>query len=97
MANVNIRVDDTLKRDTESILTELGLSLSAATTLFYKQVVRYGGIPLDLRVDRTNIEIIENKYETLSKYFGIAKGGSFDKNDKSVLAESLVEKYDGLS
>ena len=50
MANVNIRVDDLLKKQTESILTELGLSLSAATTAFYKQVVRYGGIPFELRV-----------------------------------------------
>ena len=50
MANVNIRVDDNLKRDTESILSELGISISAATNMFYKQVVRYGGIPLDLRV-----------------------------------------------
>ena len=50
MANVNIRVDDNLKRDTESILSELGISMSAATNMFYKQVVRYGGIPLDLRV-----------------------------------------------
>jgi DNA-damage-inducible protein J len=50
MANVNIRVDDALKKQTESILNDLGLSLSAATTVFYKQVVRYGGIPFELRV-----------------------------------------------
>ncbi|MDR2558150.1 MAG: type II toxin-antitoxin system RelB/DinJ family antitoxin [Oscillospiraceae bacterium] len=50
MANVNIRVDDTLKREAEEIFTELGLSMSAATTVFYKQVVRYGGIPFELRV-----------------------------------------------
>ena len=50
MANVNIRVDDTLKKQTESILNDLGLSLSAATTVFYKQIVRYGGIPFELRV-----------------------------------------------
>ncbi|MCL2693733.1 MAG: type II toxin-antitoxin system RelB/DinJ family antitoxin [Oscillospiraceae bacterium] len=59
MANVNIRIDDNLKRDTEGILSELGLSLSAATTMFYKQVVRYGGIPLDLRVERPNQETLE--------------------------------------
>ena len=96
MANVNIRVDDTLKRDTEVVLSELGLSLSAATTLFYKQVVRYGGIPLDLRIDR-DTDSKENKYESLSKYFGIAKGGSFQKSDKEILAERLVEKYDSLT
>ena len=50
MANVNIRIDDTLKKEAEEIFTELGLSMSAATTVFYKQVVRHGGIPFDLRV-----------------------------------------------
>ncbi|MDR2711508.1 MAG: type II toxin-antitoxin system RelB/DinJ family antitoxin [Clostridiales bacterium] len=50
MANVNIRVDDALKRKVEEIFTEIGLSLSAATNVFFKQVVRYGGIPFELRV-----------------------------------------------
>ena len=50
MANVNIRVDDTVKSKAEEIFSELGLSMSAATNVFYKQVVRYGGIPFDLRV-----------------------------------------------
>lgn len=39
MANVNIRVDDTLKKEAEKIFSELGLSLSTATNVFYKQVV----------------------------------------------------------
>jgi DNA-damage-inducible protein J len=51
MANVNIRVDDTLKSKAEEIFAELGLSMSAATNVFYKQVVRYGGIPFELRVN----------------------------------------------
>ena len=50
MANVNIRVDDTLKKEAEAIFSELGLSMSAATNVFYKQVVRYRGIPFDLRI-----------------------------------------------
>jgi DNA-damage-inducible protein J len=51
MANVNIRVDDVLKKETEHILSELGLSMSAATNVFYKQIVRYRGIPFDMRID----------------------------------------------
>ncbi len=51
MANLNIRIDDTLKKQAESIFSELGLSLSAATTIFLKQVVRYKGIPFELRID----------------------------------------------
>lgn len=51
MANLNIRVDDTLKQQAELIFSELGISLSAATTMFLKQVVRYNGIPFELRAD----------------------------------------------
>lgn len=51
MANLNIRVDDTLKQQAESIFSDLGISLSTATTMFLKQVVRYNGIPFELRAD----------------------------------------------
>jgi DNA-damage-inducible protein J len=51
MANVNIRVDDKLKQSAESIFQEIGLSMSAATNVFYKQVVRCGGIPFELKTD----------------------------------------------
>lgn len=51
MANLNIRADDTLKQQAEVILSDLGISLSAATTIFLKQVIRYNGIPFELRAD----------------------------------------------
>lgn len=51
MANLNIRVDDNLKKQAETIFSDLGITLSAATTMFLKQVVRYNGIPFELRAD----------------------------------------------
>ena len=51
MANLNIRIDDTLKKQAEVICSDLGISLSTATTMFFKQVVRYNGIPFELRAD----------------------------------------------
>lgn len=51
MANLNIRVDDTLKQQAELIFSDIGLTLSAATTIFLKQVVRCNGIPFELRAD----------------------------------------------
>lgn len=51
MANVSIRVDDTVKQRVERICAEPGMSLSAATNLFYKKLINYGGIPFELRVD----------------------------------------------
>jgi DNA-damage-inducible protein J len=51
MANLNIRIDDTLKKQAESVFYELGMNLSTATTIFLKQVVRHNGIPFELRID----------------------------------------------
>lgn len=48
--NLNIRIDPELKSQSEAVLSELGLSTSAAVTLFLKSVVRYGGIPFELRI-----------------------------------------------
>lgn len=48
--NLNVRVDEDLKREAESIFTELGMNLSTAINLFLRSAVRYGGIPFDLRV-----------------------------------------------
>lgn len=51
MANLNIRVDDTLKKQAETVFADLGITLSAATTMFLKQVVRCNAIPFELRAD----------------------------------------------
>ena len=50
MANVNIRVDDNIKKQAEDIFSELGLSMSTATNIFYRQVVRTGGVPFELKL-----------------------------------------------
>lgn len=75
MANVSIRVDDAVKQRAESICSELGMSLSTATNLFYKKLISYGGIPFELRVDpfysednQDHLErVINNYYHGKSK------------------------------
>lgn len=51
MANLNIRVDDKLKSQAEAIFSQLGLSITSATNIFLKQVVRHNGIPFELKID----------------------------------------------
>lgn len=50
MATINIRIDDGLKRESEMILEELGLSTTAAITIFLKTLVRKNGIPFPLEI-----------------------------------------------
>ena len=54
MANVNIRIDDELKKEAEMIFNELGLTPTTAITLFYKQVVRTYSIPFEIKLDVPN-------------------------------------------
>lgn len=51
MATVSFRMDDTLKKKTETILDELGLNMTTAMTMFAKTIVRERRLPLDLSVD----------------------------------------------
>ena len=51
MANVSFRMDDTLKRQTEAILEQLGLNMTTARTMFAKTIVREQRLPLDLSID----------------------------------------------
>ena len=62
MANINIRIDDSLKKEADAIFANIGLTASTAITLFYKQVVRTHSIPFDLIADIPNeltVEAIE--------------------------------------
>ncbi|NLG33611.1 MAG: type II toxin-antitoxin system RelB/DinJ family antitoxin [Syntrophomonadaceae bacterium] len=56
--NVNIRVDEELKRRSEAIFSELGLNMSSAMNIFLRYCVRYGGIPFDLRIEKPNAETL---------------------------------------
>ena len=47
---VTVRVDPDLKEDVERILSELGLSISQAVVLFYKQVQLHQGLPFEVRI-----------------------------------------------
>ena len=51
MANLNIRIDDNLKKQAEALFSDLGMSMSTAMTVFLKQAVRTGGIPFELKAD----------------------------------------------
>lgn len=49
--NVNFRMDEDLKKSMESVCAELGLSMTAAFTIFAKKVSREKRIPFEVAVD----------------------------------------------
>ena len=65
--NLNVRVDENLKRNAESIYNELGMNLTTALNLFFRSSVRYGGIPFNLRLEQDSRSKTEMKTDILSK------------------------------
>jgi DNA-damage-inducible protein J len=55
---VRARVDDRLKRDSEQILDELGLTTTEAIRIFLHQVRIHRGLPFDLRLKQDNSDIL---------------------------------------
>ena len=48
---VTVRMDDTLKRDFDSVCSDLGLSMTAAITMLAKKMTREKRIPFEVSVD----------------------------------------------
>ena len=51
-----IRIDDELKKECDLIFEDLGLTMSAAMTLFLKQVAKTRSIPFELKAHVPNKE-----------------------------------------
>ena len=62
--NVNFRLDEDIKKSMEQTCSELGLSMSAAFTIFAKKVGREKRIPFEVAIDpfysESNIRYLEN-------------------------------------
>ena len=48
---ISIRMDDTLKKDFDSVCGELGLSMSAAIIMLAKKMTRENRLPFEVSID----------------------------------------------
>ena len=56
--NVNIRIDEDLKREFDSLCQDLGLTMTTAFTVFAKTAVRRQAIPFEIAKNIPNLETI---------------------------------------
>lgn len=85
MANINIRIDEKIKKDAEKVFKSLGLTPSAAINLFYIQVIRTNSIPFELKANELTKSAIEEVEE-------MDKGNKESKTFSSV--DELMEDLD---
>ena len=80
--NLNIRIDDTLKKQAETLFSDLGLNMSSAITVFLKSAVANNGIPFEIKKPDRNTAASDAELLAVSKEL-------LDKNKEAyqVLAE----------
>ncbi len=52
--NMTLRIDPDLKAKASKLFEALGLDLSTATGIFYRQALRCHGLPFDVKIDEPN-------------------------------------------
>lgn len=56
---MNIRIEPELKKEVEEILNDLGMNITDAVTIYFKQIVLTDSIPLQIKRPRFNKETLE--------------------------------------
>ncbi|MBE6898059.1 MAG: type II toxin-antitoxin system RelB/DinJ family antitoxin [Ruminococcaceae bacterium] len=81
MGNLNIRMDDQLKQDARSVCERLGIDMSTAANLFFRQMVREQDMPfvITLKPNKTTMEVLDD----------VAAGKNLSRKFSSV--EELME------
>jgi DNA-damage-inducible protein J len=73
-AMTHARLTPEVKRQAEAILKELGVSISAAQEIFYRQIIAHHGFPFDIRIPtNTTIEAMEDARKGKGKKYSSVK------------------------
>ena len=85
MATVSatIKIDESLKKDSQKLFAAMGLTLSSAITIFFSQAVRDQGLPFKPTL-RTNSHPLSDELLSIIKeaHEGINMSNSFDTVDE---------------
>ena len=77
-SNINIRIEESTKRDLESVCKELGLSVTTAFTIFAKKMCRERRIPFDVAIDpfysTENLDHLRRSVSQLDSGRGLERG-----------------------
>ncbi|MSA97291.1 type II toxin-antitoxin system RelB/DinJ family antitoxin [Finegoldia sp. BIOML-A2] len=74
--NINIRMDENLKKQFDSFCSEVGMSMSTAFNIFARTVVRQRKIPFEISTEKDpfysaeNIERLKKSIEQMEKTVG---------------------------
>lgn len=94
-ANLYARIEPEVKQQAEEILSSLGIPASNAITMFYKQIILQHGIPFDVKLPQSPIDISKMTKEEIDEQLN--KGYDDMLAGRSIPArqvfDELNEKY----
>ena len=73
-SNMTLRIEPDLKEQAAALFKSLGLDLSTATGIFYRQALRCNGLPFEVKIDEPNevtyaaMEAAENDEDTFGPF-----------------------------
>ena len=81
MTNITISVDDDVKKEAEILFENLGMSISGAINIFFRQAIRDQALPFEVKVSNKydeyfnpyNMKILEESIAELEAGHGITK------------------------
>lgn len=77
--NINVRIDENLKKDADQLFSDLGLNMSTAITMFLKSAISNNGIPFEIKRKEPHAETIAAIEDVLN---GRNLVGPFNSVDK---------------
>ncbi len=64
--NLNIRIDENLKKQAEILFSDIGLNMSSAITVFLKSAVDHNGIPFEIKKTERNLAVSDAELLSVS-------------------------------
>ena len=85
-ANVNVRIQENIKKQAEQILETIGISSATAIDMFYRQTILNNGIPFALKIPkqlpiRESIDQETFNFLMANGYVQAIQGESYDIDD----------------
>ena len=92
-ATLNLRINPTLKKDAESVLSRLGIPMSVAVDMFLNQVVLSGGMPFSVTLPKPLANVDASHMSETDIHSKIMKGYDSYKEGRTQNATDAFEKF----
>ena len=77
MAQVSFRIDDTLKEEADVVFHDMGMTMSTAITIFFRQTINRQAIPFEVRSSKNHLSDSSRILASAQDYENGRKGYHF--------------------